>query len=162
MKRTVLVLFAALLILGGCQKQTTVDTTADVLASAVLHATPEHEFTRADDDFVESGFDAPEALRESAVYFASDAGETCEFGIFCLIDAARAEDMVRAVRRYLEQERAAVESLSALYPGDELEKRLACYRDALVGVSGNIVYYFAMDSDAVQRAQQSLQSALNA
>ncbi|MBQ3482617.1 MAG: hypothetical protein IJA78_00385 [Clostridia bacterium] len=161
MKRSILLIVTALLLLCACQKEQATDASADELAQAVIAATAAHEFRRADDDFTENCFEAPAAPAESAVYFASDANDTCEFGVFRLTDTAHAADMMAAIHDYLESERAAVESLAALYPGDELEARLARYRDATVGASGNIVYYFAMEPHLAEDAQSALLAALS-
>jgi len=159
MKRTIPILLM-LLVLCACKKEQTHTASVEELGGAVCAAAEAYAFERADADFVETGFDAPAALAESAVYFASDPSDTCEFGIFCLTDAAHAGEMERAIRSYLENERSAVESLAALYPGDELKTRLARYRDALVGTSGNIVYYFVMDPQTASGARDALLSAL--
>ena len=75
----------ALLLFPSCKKSENVYT----FEAAKRAMDADSAFSRADEDFITTNFDAPKELKDAAVYF-SDAGEV---GIFSLENAENAKDM---------------------------------------------------------------------
>ncbi len=153
--RCLAALLALLLLLGGCTREARSDE-AELEASAakVLESLGGKErFLRADDDFTEMNFSA-DYIEERAVYLAEDG--IGEWGLFSLRDTAQSRACREMLADYLENERAAIESLAALYPADELQERLALYQNAQVGADGALVWYFALPASESNLALRAL------
>ncbi len=155
MKKLCWGLFALLLLFGGC-KRVASDGNTSVLSGverveSVLGG--KERFSMADEAFVGTNFDL-DTLGDYVVLFESDGGYG-EVGLFTVKEGDTAS-FERAVRDYLSREEEAIRSLAALYPAEELQARLACYEEALVGREGTLVYYFALPREQAQRAKTAL------
>ena len=131
------------------------DIGTEEAAARILTEYERNAFVRADDDFIKTNFGTPDHLKEATVYYAAN-GDGTEFGFFRVADASSVDDMEWLIKDYLATERAAVESLAALYPADELVSRLARLDGAAVGHVGNTVYYCVADSALCQAFSKKL------
>ncbi|MBE6594513.1 MAG: hypothetical protein E7644_01805 [Ruminococcaceae bacterium] len=156
MKRALVLLLLLLLSLVGCQQARAADITPRELAARLTRALQEEPFTAADADYIESNFPTLDA--DGAVYFGND-DDICEFGVFLLKNTA-ADEAQRILRAYIQTEREALESMAALYPSEELQERLACYRNAHVSANGGYAYYFIMEEDEMAEARAVIQKTL--
>lgn len=111
----------------------------------------EDGFLLADEDFISSNLGEQEFLSEARICLGND-GKTREIGLFLLTDRRRAQELMAALRVYLQSEYEALSSLAALYPAEELEERLSLYQNATVGSEGMLVYYFVLDPEDTERA----------
>ena len=148
-----LLLFLSLtLLLVGCAQKTALPKTPDEAATAALSAFPsDMTFTRADADFIETNFDTT-GVEDVAVYYAADG---TELGFFS-VDPTQKERLVTEIRAYLSGEEESVRQLAALYPADELDARLARFKEAKVGSIGDtIVYYLLTDAEPSRKITQS-------
>lgn len=157
MKKLCWVFFIPLLIFSGCTGRTS-NENIEVLSGvervqAALGG--KERFSEADNAFVTTHFDA-DALLDHVVLFESDGA----YGELGVLHAKKGEEatLERAVRAYLSREAQAIRSLASLYPAEELEARLACYEQALVGREGALVYYFALPREEAERAKGALLS----
>lgn len=137
------------LCLGACQSARP-DIDAETAAARITSTCESDRFVRADADFISTNFGSPDYLKEATVYYAAN-GDGTEFGFFLVANAAKVPDMERLVKDYLATERAAVESLAALYPAEELSDRLARFDRATVGHAGDTVYYCMAEPALCQR-----------
>ena len=155
MRRICFVMLALLLFLGGCKGNTPREKvevmTGVERVQSVLGG--KERFAVADEAFVTANFD-PDSLAQHTVLFESD-GAYGELGIFSAKDG-KAVALEQAVRAYLAREAEAIRSLASLYPADELQARISCYEEAIVGREGEIVYYFALPREQAQRALAAL------
>lgn len=157
MKRALALLLLLLLPFVGCQQARAANITPQELAERLIRALREEEpFTAADADYIESNF--PTLDVDGAVYFGND-DDICEFGVFLLKNTA-ADEAQRILRAYIQTEREALESMAALYPSEELQERLSCYRNAHVSANGGYAYYFIMEEDEMATAQDTVRRAL--
>ncbi|MBP3396114.1 MAG: lipoprotein [Clostridia bacterium] len=157
MKRIWAIVLLALLMLSGCQRAKAADITPEELANRLTRSLQdEMPFTAADPDYVESNFPGLDA--SGLVYFGND-DDICEFGIFQLKEFSpeEAKDIIHA---YIKTELEALESMAALYPSEELQERLSCYRNAHVSVGGGYAYYFIMEADEMATARATVRRAL--
>lgn len=115
------------------------------------------ELRLADDDFVLNNFGALDYVERAEVYLSAN-GDGTEIGFFQLTDTSHTGKMKSAIREYLESERRSVESLAALYPGEELNRRLSRFDSATVAESGTLVYYIVAASHDAQKIQKAIQN----
>ena len=142
MKKIIFLLLPILVLLGGCSQASEKVTDLESIQARIAQSTELAKLQRADEDFVSSNFGSLDFVQSSAVYF-SDRGD--EIGLFLLQNAKRESEMRSRIEQYLESERAAVSSLAALYPADELKQRLVRFDRAEIGTVGTLVYYFLLD-----------------
>lgn len=144
MKRFLLCILPLLLLLGGCHRapQAAVDTLEERV-ERIEGALGKERFLQADEDFIETNLQEAHCMENGAIYLA-DQGDFGEWGVFQLKDASDAARFKQSLRSYLDEEYEAIRSLAELYPAEELEQRLAIYRDAVIGGKGAFVYYFAL------------------
>jgi hypothetical protein len=158
MKKTLCLFLLLVLLLAGCQR-----ASADVealapsdLAQQLLKAIDDaDELTMADRDYMETNF--PAIADQGVVYFGSD-DDVCEFGIFQFASTAAASAAEAQIKSYIETEKEALTSLSALYPSDDLNERLWCYNHAQIGRIGETVYYLIMDAESLADAERALKA----
>ena len=150
MKKICLLLMIVLLC-GGCANRS-VDITPEKAAEVVLTEYGENtSFVRAENDFLTTNFGTRDYVRDSAVYF-SENGDGSEFGFFRLSDEQYCDEMIAAVQEYINGERQSVSSLSALYPAEDLSRRLQRFDNATVGHMGDLVYYFITEPTVAKNA----------
>ena len=116
------------------------------------------ELRRVDDDFVRTSFGTPDYVKKVSVYFTAN-GDGTEIGFFQLTDAAYAGKMKGVIQDYLNSERQAVESLAALYPGQELERRISRFEHAVVEAHGTLVFYVLADDEQREKILHALTRA---
>lgn len=151
--RMLCLLLAILCLLPSCApKEPTPDTVAERMEAYGTAA-----LRRADEDFVRTNFGAADRWETADVYLSA-AGDGTEIGIFWLTDVAHTEEMKATVREYMESERRSVESLAALYPGEELDRRLARFEHAVIESQGRMVYYILADEDQQRELLSALKS----
>ena len=139
------------LLCGGCANRS-VDITPEKAAQVVLTEYGENtSFVRAENDFLTTNFGTRDYVRDSAVYF-SENGDGSEFGFFRLSDEQYCDEMIAAVQEYINSERQSVSSLSALYPAEDLSRRLQRFDNATVGHMGDLVYYFITEPTVAKNA----------
>ena len=148
MKRFLCFCLGIVLLVGCAKEQASVDIEA--VAHKMIEASENITFVRADEDFVKTNFGTPDYLTEVVVYYA-ERGDGTEFGFFRVSDAMHVAEMEQTVLEYLTTERAAVESLAALYPAEELNARLARFQHAKTGARDTVVYY-CLGDDALCKA----------
>ena len=151
MKKVFLLLPCLLLLLPSCGAK---NITPELGAQRVLQAW-DAPFLCADEDFIQSNFAAMPPFGKATVYL-SEQNDGTEFGFFEITDVKNVAAAQAAIRDYIASEREQVLSLAALYPGDELNARLARYDAAEIGATGNTAYYFIGDKDAVRAACRAL------
>ena len=157
MRRALLFLCTLLLLLTGCQKrEATAPISLEEEATRVVQRLGPERFTMTDADFTTINFDA-EYIEQSAIYLARNG--IGEWGVFLLDDPAHAKQCKALIRSYLDNERASIESLAALYPAKELQERLSLYKDATVDSEGALVWYFALSAQDRALAEQILKSS---
>ena len=153
MKRIGILLLALFSLFPGCKHAQTPGNASihDMLTHIQNAIGSKEEFTNADEDFIRTNLGSPQYLSEGVVCF--DSGSmTREIGIFQLSDRSKAKEFKETLKSYLEREKEALRALSALYPAEELERRLALFENATVGAEGMLVYYFVLDSEQTQKA----------
>ena len=143
-----------LLLASGCARQSGL-VDMESAARAAQNEYGDTALVRAEDDLVHANFGDPDYLEEAAVYYTQNADGT-EFGFFKLSEEKFVPQMEAVIQEYLRTEREAIESLAALYPAEELSARLARFDGAIVGRSGNIVYYCLADSATAQRISAAI------
>ncbi len=155
MKKILIFALIVLLTFGGCKRAELPVTRsfAQEVARVEEALGGAERFLVADADFSATNFGA-EYITERAVCFSQDG--IGEWGLFLLSDTAHANECKAMLRDYLNTEKEAIESLAALYPADELQERLALYKNAAVGSDGTLVWYFALDKDARTLAEQAI------
>ncbi|MBQ9099723.1 MAG: hypothetical protein IJY50_09890 [Clostridia bacterium] len=154
MKKICIVLILLSFLLSACARAAH-SLRVDDAAKAVLQEFGETEqFQKADEDFITTNFDT-ENVTEAAVYFADDG---TEFGFFQLADINEKDTMQASIRAYVNSERESVNSLAALYPAEELTRRLERFDHVNIGVVGDLVYYFISDEALTKRALKQIHS----
>ncbi|MBQ8340758.1 MAG: hypothetical protein IJY22_00090 [Clostridia bacterium] len=139
MKKTMFLLSLCLLLaLGGCRGQADPAQTMDQAASSMLTAHGKDRYVLADEDFVTTNFGSEDHIKRAAIYLSRE-GDGTEFGFFELTDVKYRDRMIAEIRAYLAEEEAAVRSLAALYPANDLQARLYRFTRAKVGATGNLV-----------------------
>ncbi|MBQ3064175.1 MAG: hypothetical protein IJC99_05185 [Clostridia bacterium] len=156
MKRLCLMLFALLLVVGGCGQKNTLPAPHE-LANTVLESLQGGTFRASDADYVENSFAFSEAPTDHALYLGEEFG--LEFGIFRFSTNAAARAGAREIHAYLAREEQAVRDLSALYPAAELSARLDRYAGAAVRTKGNTVAYFLLSETDRSAAEQAFARA---
>ena len=155
--RVLILLLSLATLLCGCQRVGANDMYAlDIILQRVQNELGGADaFIAADTDFALENIGNPNYLSESAVCFGAD-NETKEIGIFRLNDRTKAEQLKQSIHAYLQNEREALLSLSALYPSEELEERLSLYQNATVGSEGMLVYYLVLNPSDTKKALTAL------
>ena len=156
MKRLICILPLCLL-LCACAETVNSSPEPSTAARAVIEACEETPFIRADKDFIADNFAELPSTRDEIVYFA-ESNDGTEIGFFLLNDSKDIPKAKALIRDYIDSERHHVNALAALYPGEELNARLARYDGAAVGHRGELVYYIIGDRLLVQKAERALQS----
>ena len=142
-------LCALCLCFAACGRESA-DMGVEEAAERVMAEYERNAFVRADGDFMEANFGAPDYVTESAVYYAQN-GDGTEFGFFRLSDSKYGADMEKIIQTYIQSERESVEALAALYPAEELAARLARFDGATIGASGDTVYYFLTEQTVAHK-----------
>lgn len=155
MKRLAIFIVALLFLFVSCQnKETKIESLSGEAERVMAALGGKERFIVADEDFVISNFEtAGESFGATVCLLREGVGE---FGLFLLPDAKSAANFLVLVQKYLANEGDAIRSLAALYPAEELEKRLATYDKALVGKKGTLVYYFALPEEEAEIAIAAL------
>ena len=144
-------LCALCLCFAACGRESA-DMGVEEAAERVMAEYERNAFVRADEDFMEANFGAPDYVTESAVYYAQNGDDT-EFGFFRLSDAKYGADMEKIIQTYIQSERESVEALAALYPAEELSARLARFDGATVNTVGLTTYYVIADAKTVKKTE---------
>lgn len=139
MKKILIFLLLATLLLCSCAKQNsyTDDFSVKALAMKGMGALETNEFNSADKSYLDDWFTAPDYIRDSVIYFASDANNHDQFGIYHVTEG-NAKAMASLLADYLDD---CYENYNSLYNPEELPK----IRDAQVKVYGNYVVYAVFD-----------------
>lgn len=156
-KRLLLLFIPLLLLCSACEKS---PPKAEDSAQALYLRVCETfggtgAFLIADSDFAKTNFEGCDGIDEALICFG-EGGENREFGIFRVSTHRQAIALKERIRAYLSREQEALHSIAALYPAEELEEKLALYRDATIGIDGDTVYYFVMDPKDTTRALAAL------
>ncbi|MBE6629290.1 MAG: hypothetical protein E7624_00390 [Ruminococcaceae bacterium] len=156
MKKWMIFWLSLALLLPSCRRAEAAGGSLDILVTRVQNAiSSEEDFVIADADFTVDHFGEPTFLQD-AIVALGNGKKTREFGLFRLKDRTKAAELKASVRQYLKGEQEALISLSALYPTEELEARLALYQNATVGSEGMLVYYFVLDKKETKLAIEAL------
>lgn len=140
MKKILAFLLLATLLLGSCaaQNQYVDDYSVKALAQKGMDSLTERkEFTSADKSYLDDWFTCPDYVRDSIIYFATDANNHDQFGIYHVTEG-NAKAMATLLADYLDD---CYENYNNLYNPEELPK----IRDAQVKVYGNYVVYAVFD-----------------
>ncbi len=149
---SLLSLLFCLCVIFGCARDIG-DLDASTLSERVEESLSQHDFDEADEDFIENNFSFSDSITDGAV-FLSQSGYAREFGVF-LAKKGEENAVIDAITAYLEQERAAVEALSHLYPSEELQEILSRYDAAEIERYGNAVAYFLLPSTEIREAKKA-------
>ena len=157
MRRVTLFLLTLFLLFPSCQRASAVNngSLADALLRVQNVLGGAQNFVTTDEDFTQTNFGTPAYLDEGVVCFG-EGEKTQEIGIFLLRDRSKAKEFKGLLQQYLQREAEALSSLAALYPAEELEKRLSLYENATVGSEGMLVWYFVLEGADTQKALDAL------
>ena len=155
MTRRVLSLLSLLCVISllfSCAKEIG-DLSAEDLAERVEESLSLHDFEEADEDFIQNNFSFADSITDGEVFLA-ESGYAREFGVF-LAREGEERAVTDGITAYLEQERAAVEALSHLYPSEELQEILSRYDAAEIERYGRAIAYFLLPPDEVREAKKA-------
>ncbi len=155
-------LFLLLFSFPSCNKEKGPSTfSCEEAATAIRHAVGEDaDFTRADQDYMESNFGTPLKRDGACIYFADAERGCAEFGVFLLENEGKASAFLNELRAYLAREIESREALMALYPEESLAREIDQFKNATVAKNGSLVYYFAMEARQAESAGRALASLL--
>jgi hypothetical protein len=143
------------LLLCACSDTVNGSPDPHTAARAVIEACEEASFIRADTDFVSTNFqDLPRT--EEAIIYCAENNDGTEIGLFFLSDREDISRTEALIREYIDSERRQATALASLYPGEELNARLARYDNAKVGHRGVLVFYVIGDQAFVQQTMKAL------
>ncbi len=157
MKKFLAFLLLATALLCSCAKQTDYvdDYSVKALAQKGMVAlTEQKEFTSAEKGYLDDWFIAPDYIRDSVIYFATDANNHDQFGIYHVTDG-NAKAMAVLLADYLDD---CYENYNSMYNPEELPK----IRDAQVKVYGNYVVYVVFDEADRTAFLSAVENALTA
>ena len=140
MKKALVLLLIFTLLLCSCSAKNNYadDVSVKALAQKGIGALTEFtEFITAEPGYLDDWFTTPDYVRDSAIYFATDANNHDQFGIYHVTEG-NAKAMAALVRAYLDD---CYENFNNLYNPEEMPK----IRDAQVEIYGNYVVYAVLD-----------------
>ena len=156
MKRFLLIVCALCLLVTACRReyvQPSIGEMGDALMGAIANR---ERFTVADEDYTDNNFNIADETEEARVYM--DEGR--EIGIFYLERDGNMQKAEQGIKAYLEGERSALASLSALYPSKELTEKLQRYQNATILKRGRYICYFILNETEMTAAQMAFGNAL--
>lgn len=136
MKKALVFLLIFTLLLCSCTAENNYadDVSIKALAQRGIGAlTTTTAFNSAEAGYLDDWFTTPDYVRESVIYFASDANNHDQFGIYHVTEG-NAKAMATLLRAYLDD---CYENFNSLYNPEEMPK----IRDAQVEIYGNYVVY---------------------
>lgn len=158
MKKRIFAVLLLLPLLAACHKAVHDVPVLELKDCVMAPLKGQGEFTVADEDFLEYNFSFEDEIEDAVVCL--DHSGVREFGIFYLENDGNIEAVTRGINAYLDSERAALASLSALYPSDELTEKLDRYKNAVILAEGRYVSYFVLPQSEQTDAQNAFTTAL--
>ena len=140
MKKALVFLLIVTLLLCSCAEKN--NYADDVSVKAIAHKgiaalTNKAEFITAEPGYLDDWFTTPDYVSDSVIYFATDANNHDQFGIYHVTEG-NAKAMSALLRAYLDD---CYENFNSLYNPEEMPK----IRDAQVEIYGNYVVYAVFD-----------------